>query len=90
MAAGKPVVATDVGGVRERVEDGASGFIVPAGDVPAMAGRITQLLQDEELRRRMGQRGREIARARFRRDVVADQYYAIYQEVAGRREASGT
>lgn len=90
MAAGKPVVATDVGGVRDLVEDGASGFIVPAGDVPAMADRIARLLGDEGLRRQMGRRGRAIAWERFRRDVIADQYYVIYQEVAGRlRSARG-
>jgi len=84
MAAGKPVVATDVGGVRDLIENDVSGFVVPAGDVDQMAQRIGQLLKDEDLRERMGQRGKEIAWERFRRDAVADRYYEIYREVAGR------
>ena len=84
MAAGKPVVATDVGGVRDLIEDGVSGFVTPAGDVEAMTRRITQLLKDDVLREEMGRRGKEIAWARFRRDIIADRYREIYLEVATR------
>lgn len=60
MAAGLPVVATEVGGVREAVIDGESGFVVPAGDEQMMAQRIIEVLQDEEKAGRMGQRGKAI------------------------------
>jgi glycosyltransferase involved in cell wall biosynthesis len=84
MAAGKPVVATDVGGARDLIEEGASGFIVPPAEPAPLAERIERLLGDDALRAAVGRRGKEIAWARFRRDVVADRYYAIYREVAGR------
>jgi glycosyltransferase involved in cell wall biosynthesis len=84
MAAGKPVVATDVGGVRDLIEDGVSGFLTPAGDVEEMARRIEQLLDDDNLREQMGQRGKAIAWSRFRRDIIADRYHEIYRQVATR------
>lgn len=60
MAAGLPVVATDVGGVREAVVEGESGFVVPSGDEELMAQRIIEVMQDPERARRMGQRGKQI------------------------------
>ena len=81
MAAGKPVVATRVGGVADLVEDGGTGFLVDADDVPALAQRIVLLLQDGALRRRMGNRARELA-ARFRAEVVAGNYRQLYYRVA--------
>jgi glycosyltransferase involved in cell wall biosynthesis len=60
MAAALPVVATDLPGVREMVEDGASGFVVRAGDLDALEARLGTLLEDPGLRRRMGARGRQI------------------------------
>jgi glycosyltransferase involved in cell wall biosynthesis len=53
-AAGRPVVATDVGGVADVVADGSTGFVVPASSVDALADRLTQLAQDPDLRRAMG------------------------------------
>ncbi len=58
MAAGKPVVATRVGGIPEIVGDGETGFLVPRGDSEALAGRILTLLDDPALRMRMGEAGR--------------------------------
>ncbi len=49
MALGKPVVAADVGGVREAVEDGVDGFVVPARDIPAFTAAIARLLDSPEL-----------------------------------------
>ena len=46
MACGTPVVATAVGGIPEQIEDGKTGFLVPAGDAVAMAARIEQVLKD--------------------------------------------
>jgi len=83
MAAGKPVVATRVGGVADLLEDGGSGFVVAAGDVEAMAQRMAQLLQDSDLRRRMGAQGRRAAEG-FRVETVAARYRELYYQVAGR------
>src|SRR6266516_1328539 len=58
MAAGLPVVATDVGGVAESVVHGQTGLLVPAGNVTALAAALERLVEDEQLRRRLGTAGR--------------------------------
>ena len=65
MAHSKPVVATRVGGIPELITDGLSGCLVARGDTHAMADRILKLLADPQLRRRMGQAGRETVEAKF-------------------------
>src|SRR5437763_4519559 len=65
MAAGLPVVATDVGGVREAIVEGEAGHIVASGDDEAMAARIIQVLKDDEDARMMGARGKAIVADRF-------------------------
>jgi glycosyltransferase involved in cell wall biosynthesis len=57
MAAGKPVVATNAGGVPEIIEDGVTGFLVPMCDVDAMASAVDRLLGDPQMARSMGRRG---------------------------------
>lgn len=81
MASGKPVVCTDSGGVKEIVADGVNGFIVPSRDPGALAGRICQLLSDEDLRDRMGRAGRSIAEAKFDWKTVAAKTKRLYEEV---------
>jgi len=65
MASGLPTVATDVGQNREYIEHGLSGWLVPPEDSQAFAGGVVSLLQDEQLRRRLGQRARERILTRF-------------------------
>jgi glycosyltransferase involved in cell wall biosynthesis len=65
MAAGLPVVASDVGGVGELVADGSTGLLAPAGDAGALAAAVQRLLDDRELRHRMGEAGRRRAAERF-------------------------
>lgn len=65
MASGLPVAASATGGLPELVEDGITGFLVPVGDVDALADRLGQLLEDEELRVRAGQAARERVREHF-------------------------
>lgn len=65
MAAGLPVVATDVGGVAELVHDGVSGYLVRTRAPEAFAEPIVRLLQDRELRLTMGRQGLARARAEF-------------------------
>jgi glycosyltransferase involved in cell wall biosynthesis len=58
MAAGLPVVSTDVGGVREIIADGVSGIVVPPEDVPAMTHAIERMLEDRAWARQVAERGR--------------------------------
>lgn len=74
MRAGKSVVATDVGGVAEQIEDGVSGFLVPVDDPGALADRLAQLKHDPALRVRFGR----AARARFEATFTASRMVAEY------------
>ena len=65
MAAGLPVVATNVGGVAKSVVDGETGLLVPPGDSGALAAALDRLLTDDALRLRLGAAGRERARRHF-------------------------
>lgn len=80
LALGKPAVVTDVGGLSEVIEDGRQGYIVPVGHASALAYRIVQLLQDHELRSRMGAEGRERARVFDIRNSVR-RMEQVYREI---------
>lgn len=84
LACGTPVVATAVGGIPEQVEDARTGFLVPAGDVEAMASRLIELLSDDGLRKSMGAEAAEIASRRFDLRLQADTYLDWYQEIVNR------
>ncbi|MBZ4016948.1 glycosyltransferase family 4 protein [Streptomyces purpurogeneiscleroticus] len=71
-ATGLPVVAGDSGGAPDAVLDGETGWVVPGGSPTAAADRIVPLLQDPDLRRRMGERGRAWVEEKWRWDLLAE------------------
>jgi glycosyltransferase involved in cell wall biosynthesis len=81
MAAGLPVVATNVGGMSEVVEEGQTGLLAPAGDAAALAGCVHRLAGQPELRRQMGRRGRERANGVFAESQMHAQYVRLYEEM---------
>jgi glycosyltransferase involved in cell wall biosynthesis len=85
MALGKPVVATDVGGVSEAVESGSSGLLVAPNDPIAFAGALLELAADPDLARRLGERGRNRHRERFGVERMVDEYARVFDEVLALR-----
>jgi glycosyltransferase involved in cell wall biosynthesis len=81
MAAGRPVVTTRCCGMPYVVEHESSGLLVGEDDVSGLANALLLVLGDEQLQARMGQRGRELAQARFRADVVAQQTRGVYMQI---------
>jgi glycosyltransferase involved in cell wall biosynthesis len=81
MACGLPVVATDVPGCREVTRNGDNGLLVKARDAMALAKGLRTLIDDAELRRRMGERSRERAEAEFSEKRVIGETTAVYQAV---------
>jgi glycosyltransferase involved in cell wall biosynthesis len=77
LAMGRPVVAFDVGGVREWLTHGETGFLVPRGDVQKMAEFANLLLENDGLAREMGRRGSERARILFDREQVVSRLEQI-------------
>ncbi|MFE0963167.1 glycosyltransferase family 4 protein [Streptomyces fungicidicus] len=76
-ATGLPVVAGDSGGAPDAVLNGETGWVVPGGSPADTADRVTALLADGELRRRMGQRGREWVEDKWRWDLLAEHLKAL-------------
>jgi len=91
-ACGTPVVATDVGGLREALGDGAGGLLVPPRDAEAVADAVARLIDDPELAAELGRRGREHVQCNFEASRTFDSWVQLGVEVAaehGRRRRSG-
>lgn len=83
LAAGKAVVATDVGGVRSVVDDGETGAVVPAGDQAAVAASIDSLLRDAPRRKQMGELGRARVAVRFDKARLISDILQLYRSLLG-------
>ena len=81
MAAGKPVVATNVGGNPEVVVDGETGFLVPPKNPEKMAEAIITLLKNEELAMKMGEAGRKRVEEKFSLERMVREYEEIYRNL---------
>ena len=81
MASGLPVVATRVGGVPEEVVDGETGFLVSPNDPESLAEKLAILIDDEELRREMGRKGRKRAESLFSVERTTRMIVDIYKEL---------
>jgi glycosyltransferase involved in cell wall biosynthesis len=79
MAHARPVVASAVGGLLDLVVDGETGLLVPPCDVAALREALERLLADRDLRRRLGEAGRERIRERFSWPAVTDATIAAYE-----------
>ena len=88
MAHGKPVVGSDASGPAAMIVPGGTGLIVPRGDEGALAAAILRLLQDPPLARRLGERGREVARQRYTVGAAVDAIEAIYARLGSRDGSS--
>ncbi len=87
MAAGKPVVASRIGGLPFTVADGATGLLCHPGDADDLARKLAVLLDDADLRRRMGLAGRRRFEEEFAWDVVIEKHYRPLLMKADRHEA---
>jgi len=78
-ACGRPIVTTDVTGCRETVRHGENGLLVPPRDAVALANALRLLIENQDMRQRMGQRGREIAETEFSVENVIRETLAVYR-----------
>ena len=85
LAAGRPVVATRVGGVSDVVRDGVDGFLVEVGDVESLAARLAELAGDPELRARMGNAGRAHVIERYAVERLVDDVDRLYRALLAAR-----
>jgi glycosyltransferase involved in cell wall biosynthesis len=84
-----PVVGTAVGGVPEVIDNGHSGYLVPAGDAAALADRIARVLDDDAGRREMGERGRQRMEEQFTFAAQSLQYQRLFEQLLGTQLRQG-
>ncbi len=89
MAAGKPVIASKVGGLGQAMEHGESGFFVPPDDIPALAAAIQRLADDPGLCAQLGAGAAKRVDERYAADLQAEAYLNLYGEVIGEARAAG-
>jgi glycosyltransferase involved in cell wall biosynthesis len=82
MALSRPVVASNVGGIPEMIEDGVTGLLVPPHDAAALAGAITRLLRDHPLADTLGRAGHDLVHDRFCVQLMVNKVQELYDEGA--------
>jgi len=83
LAARRPVVACDCDGASEVCISGETGFLIAPGDREALTERLTQLAENPDLRRQMGERGQDFTRQNFPVQTMVDNIYNLYRKLAG-------
>ncbi len=83
MRAGLPVIASDVGGVREMIEDGKSGYLVERANAKALERAMEALGSAPQLRKTLGDNARERFQSGFRFDAMFEQTWGVYRDVLG-------
>jgi glycosyltransferase involved in cell wall biosynthesis len=81
MRAGLPVIASDVGGVAEAVQDGTTGYVIAPKDAAALESRLRSLLDEPAERVRMGSQARSSYEARYRFERMANENLAVYRSI---------
>ena len=81
MSLGAPIVATDVGGVREAIEDGVTGRLVPPQDPDALGSALVSVLDDRDAARRFGEAARERMLSRFTLEHMVEGNLRVYREI---------
>jgi len=87
MAAARPVVATDIGGAREAIVEGETGYIIAPGDDAALAERIVSLLRDPAQARRMGELGLQVVKEKFSCAAQVESVEHLYERLLARKRA---
>ncbi len=80
MACGTPVVASQVGGLAFLIKDGVTGFVIPNDEPDLLAGRLVDILQNQELQIRLGKQG-ELAARDYSWDKIAARIFQIYEDL---------
>ncbi|WP_323753753.1 glycosyltransferase family 4 protein [Marinobacter sp.] len=84
MRCGKPVVCTRTGGNPEIIQDGENGYLVEVGDVSGLAEKLKTLIEQPELRERMGRKGAEKVTKKYNLNAMLDQHTALYETLRAR------
>lgn len=82
-AIGRPIITTMSIGCKDTVDDGVNGYLIPLKDVDALTDKLKLLIDDAELRQKMGKAGRQKAEKEFSLDVVIEKHLSIYDELIG-------
>lgn len=84
MASGTPVIASDVGGIKDVVRDGFSGILVPEKNPQAIAGKVLNLAKDSSLRDKLTDNALKLARTEYSWKTTSDKFLNIYQQCTSR------
>ena len=85
-AIGRPIITTQSIGCKDTVDDGVNGYLIPAKDVDALTETLRCLIDNADLRQKMGKASREKAEKEFSLDLVIEKHLRIYNELLGNKQ----